>query len=186
MFPSININYIPDPMAKDANGQPVLYPQNDPHYSAIQQYYNNKAQYATIDQKTAQLAQQSWNQWAVGAVIAKDAGQYSTYVASRPAPVAQHGHTVTWNGSAGVIADSGQPVWSPDPNWNVNDWETSQTGTGENLVKINDPARNKQNSGGFAGSTAGSAPNAAPAPDVTALLQQLLAALAQQQIPKAA
>ena len=159
---SPQINYIPDPA--DPN---ILYAQFDARYSAAQQYYNNKVQYGNIDKAAADLAQRNWKQWAVGAVIAKDAGQFGSY---RPAPIAANGHTVTWNGSAGVIADSGHPVWSPDPTWNVNDWETSQTGTGEDLVKINDPARNLQGAGGFAGSSAGSS---APAGSITLTLEQL-------------
>lgn len=167
MFPPIS--YLPDP--KDPT---VLWPQDDPHYSGIQQFYNNLGQYRTLDAKAATAAETSWKQWAVGAVIANNAKQFGSY---RPAPVAPDGHVVTFNGVNGVITDSGKPVWTPDPTWNVNEWQTSQTGTGEDLVKVNDPAAKLQNAGGFAGVGVGAPQAVSLNPAQMALLQQLLAFL---------
>lgn len=169
---SPSINYLPDP--KDPS---VMWPQNDPHYSAAQQYYNDLMQYRFIDQQHRIAGQNDWNQWAIGAVRANEAGQFATY---RPAPVAQKSYVVTWDGTSAQVNQTGPLVFVPEPNWNPADWGLQEViptngPAYEKLVKINDPARNRQ-TGGFAGvgTSAGTT-----SPDIAAL-QALVAALLQK------
>jgi hypothetical protein len=172
MFPiGPSINYLPDP--KDPT---VFWPQSDPHYSPVQNFYNDTMRYRQIDQAAAQLAERTWKQWSVGLVRLYELGRTADVSSYRPAPVAPAAHRVTWNGSIGVVTQDGPLVYAPPADWNPHDWATSQTGTGEDLVKID---WSRQSSGGR---IAAAAPAPAPVSNDTAALQamvqQLLAALA--------